>query len=120
MIVNWQNVKSFLYDSKFVILLYVIGDWTTTAYALPIGMEYNSIPAIILDKSGILGLLVIKLLFLVLLYWCYMRWVKSANVRMKHWNATKHFIELVGLFAVVNNLMVIFYGNSLIQVMGLV
>ena len=117
--INWKNVKSFLYESKFIILLYVIGDWATTVYALPVGVEYNSIPSLILARTGIYGLLFVKLVFMVLLYWGYVHWV-SNNTQVKNWKIVKHFIEIVGVFVVTNNLMVIMFGNSLVQMMGLV
>jgi len=99
--------------------LYVIGDWATTAYALPVGAEYNYVPSLILVRAGIYGLLVAKFVFVILLYWGYINWV-SNNKQVIYWKLLKHFIEIVGVFLVTNNLMVIMFGNSLIQVMGLV
>jgi hypothetical protein len=116
--IDWKNVKSFLYESKFVILLYVIGDWLTTAIALPVGMEYNSVPAAILGRTGIGGLLVVKLIFMVALYWAYITW--TTDDKIKRWKYVKHFIEFVGIFAIINNLMVVTMGSSLIQIMGLI
>jgi hypothetical protein len=56
-----KSFVSYLYDIRFIILFYVIGDWASTVYALPFGSEYNSVPAMILENYGIYHLLLIKL-----------------------------------------------------------
>jgi hypothetical protein len=94
----------------------VIGDWASTVYALPFGTEYNSVPAMILEDYGIYHLLLIKIAFVLLLF--YMSPV--IKVSRYRWAITKHIIESIGILVTVNNLMVIFDGNSLIQSIGLV
>jgi hypothetical protein len=94
----------------------VIGDWASTAFALPFGAEYNSVPAMILENYGIYYLLLVKIGFILLLFYI-SPLIKISQFR---WDITKHVIEFIGIMVTINNLMVIFVGNSLIQAMGLV
>lgn len=107
---------SYLYEVRYIILFYVIGDWASTVYALPFGTEYNSVPAMILENYGIYHLLLIKIAFILLLFYM----APIIKVSRFRWVMTKHIIESIGILVTVNNLMVIFNGNSLIQAMGLV
>jgi hypothetical protein len=110
------SFSSYLYEIRFIILFYVIGDWASTVYALPSGTEYNPVPAMILENYGIYHLLLVKVGFIFLLF--YVAPVIKAS--RERWAFTKHIIESVGIFVTVNNLMVIWYGNSLVQAIGLV
>jgi hypothetical protein len=94
----------------------VIGDWASTVYALPFGTEYNSVPALILENYGIYHLLLIKMCFILLLFYI----APTIKVSKFRWAITKHIIEFIGILVTVNNLLVIFNGNSLIQAFGLV
>jgi hypothetical protein len=107
---------SYLYDIRFIILFYVIGDWASTVYALPFGKEYNSVPAMILNNYGIYHLLLIKICFILLLFYM----APILKVGKYRWAMLKHIIEFIGILVTINNLMVIFYGNSLLQAIGLV
>lgn len=111
-----SSFSSFLYEIRFIILFYVIGDWASTVYALPFGEEYNSVPAMILENYGIYHLLLIKVGFIFLLFYL----APVIKVSRYRWAITKHIIESVGILVTINNLMVIFNGNSLIQAIGLV
>ena len=111
-----KSFTSFLYEVRFIILFYVIGDWASTVYALPFGTEYNSVPAMILENYGIYHLLLIKVGFIFLLFYL----APVIKVSKYRWAITKHIIESVGILVTINNLMVIFNGNSLIQAIGLV
>ena len=111
-----KSFTSFLYEVRFIILFYVIGDWASTVYALPFGTEYNSVPAMILENYGIYHLLLIKVGFVFLLFYL----APVIKVSKYRWAITKHIIESVGILVTINNLMVIFNGNSLIQAIGLV
>ncbi len=115
-----SNIKksfiSYLYDIRFIILFYVIGDWVSTVYALPFGAEYNSVPAMILSNYGIYHLLLIKIGYILLLFYM----APMLKVGKYRWATFKHVIELIGILVTVNNLMVIFNGNSLLQAIGLV
>jgi len=111
-----SSFSSFLYEIRFIILFYVIGDWASTVFALPFGEEYNSVPAMILENYGIYHLLLIKVGFIFLLFYL----APVIKVSKYRWAITKHIIESVGILVTINNFMVIFNGNSLIQAIGLV
>ena len=111
-----KSFISYLYEVRFIILFYVIGDWASTVYALPFGAEYNSVPAMILANYGIYHLLLIKIGFILLLFYI----APMIQVSRFRWNVTKHIIESIGILVTINNLLVIFSGNSLIQALGLV
>lgn len=110
------SFSSYLYEIRFIILFYVIGDWASTVYALPQGMEYNPVPAMILENYGVYYLLLVKVGFILLLFYA----APFIKTSVERWAFTKRVIESVGIFVTVNNLMVIWYGNSLIQVIGLI
>lgn len=110
------SFSSYLYEIRFIILFYVIGDWVSTVCALPRGMEYNPVPAMILENYGIYHLLLVKVGFILLLFYA-APLIKASRGK---WTLTKHIIESVGIFVTANNLMVVWYGNSLIQAIGLV
>lgn len=111
-----SSFSSYLYEIRFVILFYVIGDWASTVYALPFGEEYNSVPAMILRDYGIYNLLLVKIGFILLLFYL-APLIKESKFR---WALTKHTIEFIGILVTINNLMVVWYGNSLIQALGLI
>ena len=111
-----KSFISYLYDVRFIILFYVIGDWASTVFALPFGAEYNSVPAMILENYGIYHLLLIKIVFILLLFYI----SPLIKVSKFKWAMTKHIIEFIGIMVTVNNLLVVFNGNSLVQAIGLV
>ena len=111
-----KSFKAFLLDSKYILLFYVLGDWLTTFYALQYGNEGNAIPAMILNKFGIFALLFVKLFFVAVLYFCYL----SFTNHQRNWDILKFAVIAVGVFAVVNNLLVVICGTSLIQMMGII
>lgn len=110
------SFSSFLYEIRFIIFFYVIGDWASTVYALPQGTEYNPVPAMILENYGIYHLLFVKVGFIFLLFYA----APLIKTSVERWAFTKRIIESVGIFVTINNLMVIWYGNSLIQAIGLI
>ncbi|MFZ2499101.1 MAG: hypothetical protein ACP5N0_10630 [Methanosarcina sp.] len=110
------SFSSYLYEVRFIILFYVIGDWASTVYALPFATEYNPVPALILENYGIYHLLLIKVAFILLLFYA----TPVIQVSKGRWDLTKRIIESIGIFVTINNLMVIWSGNSLIQALGLV
>ena len=111
-----RSFISYLYDVRFIILFYVIGDWASTVFALPFGEEYNSVPAMILEHYGIYHLLLIKIGFVLLLFLM----APIIKVSEFRWVILKRVIEFIGIMVTLNNLMVIFNGSSLVQVIGLV
>ena len=73
-------------------------------------------PAMILENYGIYHFLLIKISFILLLFYI----APIIKVSKSRWAITKHVIEFIGFMVTVNNLMVICYGNSLIQAVGLI
>ena len=112
------DISDFLRDIKYVIVFYVLGDFLTTAQALNYGFEENDFLAVIMQNYGVGSLLVLKILFLAIVYWNY-RMLKESGSRWTDllWVMSRKCIVLVGLFLVVNNLMVIFMECSLLQIM---
>ncbi|MGB9929165.1 MAG: hypothetical protein ACPK85_12310 [Methanosarcina sp.] len=113
---NRDSFSAYLYEIRFIILFYVIGDWASTVYALPFGMEYNPVPAMVLEYFGIYHLLLIKVGFIILLFFA----APVIKVSAGKWELTKHIIEFIGILVTVNNLMVVWHGSSLIQTLGLI
>ena len=111
-----KSFISYLYDIRFIILFYVIGDWASTVYALPFGKEYNSVPAMILEHYGIYSLLLSKIGVILLLFYI----APIIKVSKYRWAILKHIVEFIGILVTINNLIVVFYGNSLLQAIGLV
>jgi hypothetical protein len=107
---------SYLYDIRFIILFYVIGDWASTVYALPLGVEYNTLPAMILKNYGIYYLLLPKIAIILILFYI----APTMKLVRYTWPILKHTIEFIGILVTVNNLMVIFIGYSLVQAIGMV
>ncbi|MCQ1535272.1 hypothetical protein FTO70_06120 [Methanosarcina sp. KYL-1] len=115
----WFSKDSFFYylhEIRFIIVFYVIGDWASTYYAMPFGREFNPLPAMIIEKYGIFYLLILKIVLILSLFLLFPLIKKFP----RKWVFTKHIIELLGVMATINNIMVIWYDNSLIQIMGLV
>lgn len=111
------NISDFLRDIKYIIVFYVLGDFLTTAHALNYGFEENDFLAAVIQDYGVGSLLILKTLFLVIVYWNY-RMLKESDSKWTDllWVTARKSIALVGLFLVVNNLMVIFMECSLLQI----
>ncbi len=110
------SFSSYLYEIRYIILFYVIGDWASTVYALPLGTEYNPVPAMILEYYGIYHLLLVKVGFIFLLFLC---GSSDKNIKQKM-DLYKTYYRICRYLCNCNNLMVVWYGNSLIQALGLV
>ncbi|WP_292470176.1 hypothetical protein [Methanolobus sp.] len=89
-------------------MFYVLGDFLTTAHALNYGFEENDFLAAVIQDYGVSSLLILKTLFLVIVYWNY-KILKDSDSKWTDllWVTARKSIALVGLFLVVNNLMVI-------------
>ena len=113
---NYSRVSfhSFVYEVRFIIIFYIIGDWASTWYALPYGEEFNPLPALILEHYGIYSLLLLKIILILGLFFIFPL-IKLFPVK---WIFTKRVIEFLGIMATINNIMVVWYANSFIQAMG--
>lgn len=106
-----EEIISFLYDIRYVILFYVLGDWLTTMYALDYGFEGNFLPALVIEKYGISYILVLKFLFLVLLYGSY-RVIRNFP---RLWDFTRNTVAGLGFIVSAENFLVILLGSRLFQ-----
>ena len=106
-----EEITSFLYDIRYVILFYVLGDWLTTMYALEYGFEGNVLPAIVIAKYGISYLLVLKFLFLILLFGAY-QLIRSFPLL---WDFTRNMVAGIGVLVSAENFLVILLGARFFQ-----
>lgn len=114
---QFTKISEFLKDVKYIVLFYVLGDFLTTAQALKYGFEENNFLAAVFQSYGVESLLVLKVFFLAIVYWNY-RILSDSDSRWTDllWVLSRKSIATVGLFLVVNNLMVIFMECSVLQV----
>ncbi len=114
---QFTKICEFLKDVKYIVLFYVLGDFLTTAHALEYGFEENDFLAAVFQSYGVESLLVLKVFFLAIVYWNY-RILSDSDSRWTDllWVLSRKSIAIVGLFLVVNNLMVIFMECSVLQV----
>jgi hypothetical protein len=119
--INVTEVGKFLFDIKYIVLFYVIGDFFTTMHALQYGFEENGFLSIMMDQYGVWSLLILKILFLGLVYYNYLA-IKSAGSKWLNlfWSASKKVIALAGIFLVINNTLVICGSYGLIQMIRLI
>lgn len=104
----------FIVDIKYIIAFYVLGDFITTYHALNYGLEENPFLAILMNEFGIWSMLMMKILFVGIIYWYYLTLMnEEASWKSQLWFASKSTVSIVGIFLVVNNLLVIFSKYSL-------
>lgn len=110
----------FIEDIKYIIVFYVLGDFITTYHALDYGLEENPFLAILMNEFGIWSMLMMKILFIGIIYWYYLTLMnEETSWKIQLWFASKSTVSMVGIFLVVNNLLVIFSKCSLIQLLGI-
>ncbi len=115
---QFADIPDFIRDIKYIIVFYVIGDFLTTAHALNYGFEENAFLAVVMQNYGVGSLLVLKILFLAIVYWNYVM-LKDTDSKWTDllWTLARKGIAAGGMFLVVNNLMVIFMECSLVQIL---
>jgi hypothetical protein len=110
----------FLADIKYIILFYVLGDFVTTYHALDYGLEENPFLLILMNEFGIWSMLMMKILFIGIIYWYYLTLMSTESLwKTQLWFASRSTVSMVGIFLVVNNLLVIFSKCSLVQILGI-
>lgn len=114
--INRASFLAFLYEFKYAILFFVIGDTLTTIYSLStqIGYEYNGLISPIIERFGIYSLILPKLAFTLLLFALYVYASRFTLLRVK-W-----IVASIGFVVTMNNLMAIFYGIALFQILNIV
>ncbi|WP_135609998.1 hypothetical protein [Methanococcoides sp. AM1] len=119
---NWYSLRefnSFLYDIRYILLFYVLGDFITTAQALSIGVEENGFLALIIAEFGVWAFFVLKLAFVFIVYWFYKDLMSYDSKVSEMWPMVRGVITFVGVFLVVNNLMVIWGNFGILQLLGI-
>ncbi|WP_129596508.1 hypothetical protein [Methanohalophilus profundi] len=110
-----KDLFVFLSDIKYIILFYVFGDFLTTIGALNFGIEQNGFIAVVLAEFGLGAFLLLKLLFIGVVYLNY-KLIRQSGLSWSSflWNTSKFAIAFLGIVLVVNNLMVMLTQTSLI------
>ena len=110
-----KDLFVFLSDIKYIILFYVFGDFLTTIGALNFGAEQNGFIAAVLAEFGLGAFLLLKILFIGVVYLNY-KLIRQSGLSWSSflWNTSKFAIAFLGIVLVVNNLMVMLTQTSLI------
>ncbi|WP_445475056.1 hypothetical protein ACT9XH_12005 [Methanococcoides methylutens] len=119
---NWYSLRefnNFLYDIRYILLFYVLGDFITTAQALNIGVEENGFLALVIAEFGVWAFFVLKIAFVFVVYWFYKDIMSYDSKVSEMWPLVRGMITFVGVFLVVNNLMVICGNFGILQVLGI-
>jgi hypothetical protein len=91
----------------------------TTYHALNYGFEKNPFLVILMSEFGIWSILMMKFLFIGIIYWFYRAIMDTGSAWKNHiWLASRSTVSLLGLLLMVNNLLVIFSKCSLFQFLG--
>jgi hypothetical protein len=115
------EISKFLYDARYIILLYVVGDFLTTFHAIEngFGFEQNGLLASLMAEFGIWSLMIMKMVILGIVFWAYHTINSSeSSISRLLWTFSKTGISLLGLVLVINNLMVIWVRVSLFEYAG--
>ena len=115
-------VHKFVYDIRYIIMFYIIGDYLTTSHALGsgLGFEENGFLSGLMAEYGMTSLIIVKMLILGVIYWNYLT-IKNSESSLSNllWGFSKAGLSLMGFVLVVNNLMVIWMRISLFEYVGL-
>ncbi|WP_321417758.1 hypothetical protein [uncultured Methanomethylovorans sp.] len=112
------SLRSILWEIRVIILFYVIGDWLSTAYALPKGQEGNILLSPLISISGIYGLLLLKLLFVALLVFnLYILNNCKHEIAPYLKEGLKSSVAILGIVLTMNNILVGLYNWSFLGYM---
>lgn len=121
---NLESVKEFndfLYDIRYILVFYVLGDFIITTKALNYGVEANGFMALVISEFGVWVLFALKLVFVLIVHWIYKDAFSSSKKEKTYlWPMMRSLITSVGIFLVINNLLVIWGSFSLLQLLGIV
>ncbi|MBP2029453.1 hypothetical protein J2755_000373 [Methanohalophilus levihalophilus] len=117
---DWKEARAFLYEIRYMILFYVLGDFLSTYWALNYGFEQNGFLALAMEHFGIGILFIFKMIFILFAYWTY-RQLRDSDMKERDtiWNYSKNAITFAGAFLVVNNMMVVVARISLTDLVTL-
>jgi hypothetical protein len=115
------NLSEFLYEIRYVLLFYIIGDIITTMLPISSGLaqETNPFLAFIIENFGVVGLVGIKVLYILVLLMIREIWVRAPCIEWepRNWCISLNIISTMGIFLVINNLMVYTHGYTMIQML---
>ncbi|WP_406661769.1 DUF5658 family protein [Methanolobus sp. ZRKC3] len=108
---------NFIFDVRYFIAFYVVGDILTTVFAIEngLGFEANTMISKSIEHYGFSILVVIKILFLCLFYLEYIYLEKKHHHLL--WNILKYSLSIFGILIVVNNMLVILDFASPISIL---
>ena len=107
--IKYYNVFNKL---AWIFVIYVIGDIITTYLALPYGHEGNPIIAAVLGAAGFAGLIVLKTMYVLMLYYVAESLISRGYARL--WNVTANAVILIGIVIMINNLNIYLTGIGVI------
>lgn len=106
------NLYRFLWDVRFVLLFYVIGDLLTTIYSIETGIAQEGNPAVsaFASMNGLYSIVLFKVFFMLALLGSYIYITRfSAGRRYTPvfiWNMLRHTLTTMGILIIFNNLLV--------------
>lgn len=104
-----KQLYTFLWETRYVILLYFFGDVITTLYALRLGYkEGNRLVSSILHNFGPLGFTFAKSLPVCLLFYYF----TMPHINMHTWEIAITLATALGFFATSNNLSIVMKLNE--------
>ena len=114
-----SSFLEFLWETRFIIVFYIFGDWITTKYGLQYAREGNSLLLGLIEDYGIYSLLAVKLVFMVFLFWNYKLLKRSNSDWTKYiWDASRDALGIFGVLLTISNLLVIYNYAGLFSFMG--
>ena len=114
-----SSFLEFLWETRFIIVFYIFGDWITTKYGLQYAREGNSLLLGLIEDYGIYSLLAVKLVFMVFLFWNYKLLKRSNSDWTKYiWDASRDALSIFGVLLTISNLLVIYNHTGFFSFMG--
>ncbi|MCD4703104.1 MAG: hypothetical protein K8R64_02175 [Methanosarcinaceae archaeon] len=115
-----RSILQFLWEIRYIIIFYIVGDSITTIYALAYGYEANFFLAEIIFKYGIYSVFLLKLLFIALIFYNYKKLIDlDHSMAPLLWKGVKYSISTLGIFLTVNNLLIVYLNWSLLRIIGI-
>lgn len=115
-----KELIKYINEIKFILLFYIFGDFITTVWAIENGLAYegNKYVANAISIAGYSGILYYKSLFLIFITIVYLYTTMShSQIIWKGWKITTTIVSLMGLFLIMNNILVILGHQSPIFVL---
>lgn len=112
-----MSISQFIWDIRYIILFYILGDGITTIFALGYGQETNFFLEGLMLEYGIYTIFLLKFFYIAILFYNYKFFIKlDYNSVPFLWRGIKYSIGVLGILLTTNNLMVIYLDQSFIQI----